>query len=110
MTADAAMIEQGLAIYHAQYCGVCHTLAAAGTSGQFGPDHDGIGTTAAARIQEPNYSGSAQSAQEYLMESLVKPDAYFVGAYAGSSHRMPPYTHLSDEDLRALVAFLFAQK
>lgn len=107
---DIALAEQGAAVYRAQYCGICHALSVAGTRGAFGPPHDGIGATAAQRVAEPSYSGAATTAAGYLYESLVKPDAYFVEGYISSSHRMPPYTHLSEEELQALVAFLLAQQ
>ena len=107
---DEALVAQGLVVYRAQYCGICHTLAAAGTFGQFGPAHDGIGSAAGARIAAPNYSGNATTAEEYLYESLVKPEVYIVDGFASSPHRMPPYTHLGEEELRALTAFLLAQQ
>lgn len=107
---DEALIEQGYTVYRAQYCGVCHTLASAGTKGTFGPPHDGMAATASERIADPHYSGEAASSADYLYESLVKPEIFIVDGYASSSHRMPPYTHLAEQDLRALVEFLLAQQ
>ena len=48
---DAALVEAGMAVYRAQYCGICHTFTAAGTTGTFGPPHDGMAETAALRLQ-----------------------------------------------------------
>jgi mono/diheme cytochrome c family protein len=107
---DEALVQRGLEVYRAQYCGICHALGAAGTTGRFGPEHDGMGTIAEERITAANYSGGATNAEEYLYESLVKPEVFIVDGYASSSHRMPPYTHLSEEDLLALTAFLLAQQ
>ena len=106
---DEALVQRGLEVYRAQYCGICHALSAAGTTGRFGPEHDGMGTIAEERIAAANYSGRATNAEEYVYESLVKPEIFTVDGYASSSHRMPPYTHLSEEDLLALTAFLLAQ-
>ncbi len=106
---DEALVQRGLEVYRAQYCGICHALSAAGTTGRFGPEHDGMGKTAEGRIAAANYSGKATNAADYLYESLVKPEVFIVDGYASSSHRMPPYTHLSEEDLLALTAFLLAQ-
>ena len=106
---DEALVQRGLEVYRAQYCGICHALSAAGTTGRFGPEHDGMGTIAEERIAAANYSGQATNAEEYVYESLVKPEIFTVDGYASSSHRMPPYTHLSEEDLLALTAFLLAQ-
>lgn len=107
---DPALIAAGLDVYHKSYCGVCHELAAAGTAGTFGPSHNGIATTAAERVVDPNYTGEAKTAKEYLYESLLKPDAYYAPGYGASMHRMPPFSHLSQADLDALVAFLMVQK
>ena len=108
--ASEALIAQGMEVYHAQYCGICHELAAAGTTGTFGPSHDGIGSTAALRIQDSRYHGNAKTPEEYIHESLVQPQIYIVEGYVGTSHSMPPYTHLSEEQIQALVAMLMSQK
>lgn len=107
--ADPALLGAGLATYRAQYCGVCHTLDAAETRGTFGPPHNGMGATAAARLLEENYSGSATTAAEYIRESIVEPQVYIAPGYATTSHRMPTYAHLDSATVDALVAFLLAQ-
>ncbi len=108
--ADEALIAAGMAVYRAQYCGICHVFEAAGTTGRFGPPHDGVATAALERLQDPRYAGIAQTAEEYLYESLVKPEIYIVEGFVGTSHRMPPYTHLPEEDLRTLVALLLSAR
>ena len=108
-TADPALMAAGLAVYRAQYCGVCHELAAAGTTGTFGPSHNGLGATAAARMAAADYTGAATTPAQYIYESIVTPELYIVPTYAMTSHRMPPYGHLPAADLAALVAFLAAQ-
>jgi nitric oxide reductase subunit C len=104
-----AELAAGLAVYRKYYCGACHTLDAAETRGTFGPNHNGLGATAAQRIQEPNYSGSATTPAEYIHESIVDPSIYIVDGFAVTSHRMPPYTMLPVEELDALVLFLVNQ-
>jgi mono/diheme cytochrome c family protein len=106
---DPATLAAGLAVYRAQYCGVCHTLSAAETRGTFGPPHDGLGATAAARLTDPTSHGKATTAAEYIHESIVDPQAFSVPGYATTSHRMPSYAHLDAATLDALVAFLLAQ-
>lgn len=106
---DPALAEVGSAVYRQQYCGVCHTLDAAGTRGTFGPTHNGLGAIAAQRILSTEYSGYATNAAEYIRESLVDPQVYIVEGYGATPHRMPPYTHLDSASLDALVAFLLAQ-
>lgn len=107
--ADPARLAAGLAAYRAQYCGVCHTLSTAETRGTFGPPHDGLGATAAARLVDPTYHGKATTAAEYIYESIVDAQAFSVPGYATTSHRMPSYAHLDAATLDAMVAFLLAQ-
>lgn len=109
VTSDSDLVAAGLVVYRAQYCGVCHKLDAAGTRGDFGPPHNDMGVTAAARIVGQDYRGNATTAHDYIIESVVDPLAYIVPGYAMSSHRMPIYAHLTDEELEALAVFLLAQ-
>lgn len=106
---DAELLALGLTTYRAQYCGVCHALDAAETRGTFGPTHNDMGATAAARLLDPGYSGNATTAAEYITESILDPLIYSVPGYGITSHRMPPYTHLPDAEVAALTAFLLAQ-
>jgi hypothetical protein len=107
--ASEEQLAAGLAAYRKYYCGVCHTLDAAGTAGAFGPIHNGIGATAALRIQDPNYTGKATTPEEYIHESIVDPAAHIAEGFALTSHRMPPYAQLPAEELDALVLFLLHQ-
>ena len=104
------MIASGLQVYQEQYCGVCHQLGTAGSGGLFGLTHDGMGTTARQRLQNPDYAGDAATAEEYLQESILRPKAFIVPGYENSSHAMPAYTALSQEQIMALVQMLLAEK
>jgi nitric oxide reductase subunit C len=106
---NPALLAVGLAVYRAQYCGICHTLDAAETRGTFGPVHNGMGTLAVEHLQDANYHGTATTAAEYIHESIVDPQAYIVPGYVITAHRMPSYAHLDAESLDALVAFLLVQ-
>ncbi len=108
-TVDAARLAAGKAVYLANYCGVCHTLAAAGTAGIFGPSHERMGRTAVQRIAAPSYTGAAATAADYIRESIVAPAAYFAPG-ANARHPMPPYAHLPRADVDALVYFLLQQQ
>jgi cytochrome c2 len=105
-----AQVERGFEIYKQQYCGLCHQLDAAGTAGQFGPSHNGIGTRAEQRIHEAQYNGAATTAAAYLHESIVSPKVYVVAGYENTQHQMPAYVHLSEIDVDALVQMLLQQK
>jgi len=107
---QAALVERGYAVYLQQYCGVCHQLDAAATTGTFGPPHNDIGHIAAERVRAADYTGKATTAAAYLRESILEPTAYTVPEYTLTAHRMPAYTHLSPDDIDALVAMLLAQE
>lgn len=109
-TDPGQQVETGLEVYRAQYCGLCHTLTAAGTTGIFGPVHDGIGTLAGQRIADPAYSGAATTAAEYIRESIVEPQRYLVPGYEAASQPMPAYDYLSEAEIMALVEALLAQE
>jgi mono/diheme cytochrome c family protein len=103
------LAEKGLQVYKQLYCGLCHQLEAAGTAGTFGPPHNGMGTIAAQRIQEPHYTGKATTAAEYLHESIVDPKAFRVPGFETTQHQMPVYNFLSEPDVEALVQMLLQQ-
>lgn len=107
---DEELYERGVQVYLNSYCGTCHQLDAAGTWGNFGPSHNGAATLAAARLQDPNYAGDATTTEEYLHESIVNPLVYFTPTYAGSAHRMPAYTNLTEDELDALVYVLLQEE
>lgn len=107
---DAELIARGIEVYRENYCGTCHTLDAADTHGIFGPPHNGVGTTAAQRIAQPDYTGSATTAEGYIRESLIDPNVYHVPGYGGGRYSMPSFSGLDKADLDALVYMLLNQK
>lgn len=100
------LLAQGLELYLSQGCGICHTLSKADSKGVFGPPHDALFVIAQARFQSPDYPGEAASAEAYIRESLLEPSAYIIPGYALTRFHMPAYTHLSQEDLDALIYLL----
>ena len=107
---DMTLIQHGIAVYHEQRCGVCHTLQIANTAGFFGPPHDRAALTASQRIMTTTYSGQADNAEAYLRESLLEPQAYIVPGFGVTQHRMPDYDFLPQADLDALVYLLLNQR
>ena len=103
------LVAGGLAVYRKQYCGICHILDTANSVGVYGPTHNGMGTTAAQRVRDPGFTGSASTAEEYILESIVDPLAYVVPGYEGTRSQMPAYTNLSDREINALVKFLLQE-
>ena len=87
-TDDDARVAAGLAVFREQYCGTCHTLDAASSAGMFGPTHNGMCSIAVERIRNASYAGSASTAEEYVLESIVNPLAYVVPGYENTRYRM----------------------
>jgi cytochrome c2 len=108
--ATEEQVKRGLEVYRQLYCGLCHKLDAAGTAGTFGPPHNGMGITAAQRIQDPQYTGQATTAADFLHESIVDPKVFIVPGYEQTQHHMPVYNYLTEADVAALVQMLLQQK
>lgn len=107
---DTELYDRGIAVYLSNYCGICHQLDAAETHGTFGPAHNRMGLVATERMLDPNYHGGASTPAEYIRESLLDPEVYFVPGFEASPHRMPAFTHLSAEDIDAMVYMLSLQQ
>lgn len=110
LQASAERMEEGLRLYRAQYCGVCHQLKTAQTSGQFGPSHDRMAYTAQSRLLDPDYRGPSATPDDYLRESILTPEIYIVDGYGLSSHHMPSFAHLTPQEIEALVYLLAHQR
>ena len=104
------LVTSGLEVYRQHYCGTCHRLDRANAGGIFGPTHREMGTTADRRIREPEYTGVATTAEQYLRESIIDPGIYVVPGYEFTRYRMPAYTNLEEADLDALVQMLLQEK
>jgi mono/diheme cytochrome c family protein len=87
----------GRAVFLTAGCTACHTVSGLST-GNLGPVLDGLASRADDRVP-------GLSAEEYIRQSLLEPDAYLV---EGFENIMPAdiAADLSEEDLDSLVAFL----
>lgn len=103
-------IAQGIRVYRANYCGSCHTLTIANTHGTFGPNHDRAGLDAAQHLELLHYAGSAGTVSEYLLESIIAPSTFYTPGYETTNHHMPAFTHLSEDDIEALIYMLHHQQ
>jgi cytochrome c551/c552 len=92
--------EAGKAVWVANSCGSCHTLAAAGASGTVGPDLD----TALA--------GDAGSTPlpEFVMESIVDPNKVIASGFTAGLMPTDFGTKISQADLANLVALIVQGK
>ncbi len=91
-------------------CSRCH-----GSVGGRAPELKEIALTAAGRIKEDSYKGSAITAAGYIYESMVDPSLYVVRGYGvkGTSDAESPMpaasnraVGLTETDMRAVIAYL----
>ncbi len=76
------------------------------------PNGQGIGTRAGLRITEADYTGKATTAEQYIFESVVSPDAFIVppaGQYAPAGQSLMPHDYagrVSAEMMADIIAYL----
>ena len=58
------------------------------------------------RLEDPNYSGTATTAKEYIRESILSPDVYVVGGYQGNVMPHDYGTKMSASALNTMVNYL----
>ena len=103
---DSDLLDRGIEVYRINYCGACHTLTVAGTRGTFGPNHDNERVHAQANIQLDSYTGDANTVSEYIRESLLTPALFYTPGFEATNHHMPPFSHLTEADINALIYLL----
>lgn len=82
-------------------CVTCHSLDEGVTL--VGPSHAGIGTAAASRV-------AGLSAEEFLEQSIVEPDAHVTENFSPGVMYQNYGTDLTDQEIADLVAFLASLK
>jgi cytochrome c oxidase subunit 2 len=88
---------EGVAVFNDNGCGACHTLAAAGSSGNLGPP-----------LEASKLASDAEKAgepvEDYIRESILAPNAKIAEGFPAA---MPDnFDDLPSEDLDQLVALL----
>lgn len=104
---DAA---QGEALATSLGCTACHIAAPTGPAWPAHNGEPGIGERAAARIAQSDYTGSAETAEQYLLEAIVAPDVYIVQNYTPGIMPQTYGTQLTDQDAADLIAYLLSFK
>jgi cytochrome c551/c552 len=82
-------------------CTTCHSLEAGVTL--VGPSLANIGNEAGSRV-------SGQSAEDYLRESVVAPNAYLVEGFGANLMPQEYGTQLSEQQINDLVAYMLSLK
>lgn len=106
---DAARGE-AVAALPALGCVGCHVSQAVGPAWAASASQPGIGDRAETRWQEAGYTGTAKSAQQYLLESIVLPNVHVVEGYA---ENLMPQTFgdtITDQQAADLIAYMLTIK
>ncbi len=87
-------------------CTACHIVSAVGPAWEAGDDQPGVGSRSESRIQQEDYTGEAETAQQYLIESIVRPNAHVVEGFESGIMPGDYGQRLTAQDLADLVAHL----
>ncbi len=87
-------------------CEACHVLADVGPAWLPSGDAPGIGERASTRFEQADYTGEATTAEQYLLESIVRPGAFVVAGYDAGV--MPPSfgDQLTKQEAADLIAYM----
>lgn len=101
-------LESGERLATSLGCDACHILADVGPAWLPAADTPGIGERAETRFEQENYTGQATDATEYLVESIVLPDAFVVQSYAEAVMPGDYPDQLTTQEVADLVAYMLS--
>lgn len=104
---DAARGEQ-LAL--AQGCSGCHISQQIGPAWPPTDSQPGIGARAEERFTQADYTGNAENAQQYLLESIVQPNVYIVEGYQANIMPQNYGELVTDQQAADLIAYMLSLK
>jgi nitric oxide reductase subunit C len=111
VSAENNPIAQGQSLFRASPpgCFACHSVAPGVNLA--GPTLAGLGGRAAKIVAAPDYKGKAKTAQDYIRESIVEPNAHLTpGAmYSANGQSFMPNNYgkdLTADQIDRLVAYL----
>jgi mono/diheme cytochrome c family protein len=87
-------------------CAACHVLSSAGPAWAASGGTPGIGARAETRIGEAGYAGAATTAEQYLLESIVDPNAHVVEGFATGIMPTNFGTRMTVQDAADLIAYM----
>ncbi len=92
-------------------CTACHVIPGVAGAGTIGPDLSAIGQVVKERLEKGEYTGTARTVEEYLLEAIQTPDAFIAPQCpTGPCGKgvMPPTLAqlLASDELTAVVKYL----
>lgn len=100
---DAARGEQ---VAVAQGCTGCHVSQPVGPAWMPSASQPGIGERAEARFQQEDYTGNANSAEQYLLESIVRTNIFIVDGYQENIMPQNYGDLITDQQAADLIAYM----
>jgi mono/diheme cytochrome c family protein len=92
-------------------CVACHITGPTGPGWRASADNatpkgEGIGTRAQHRFTDAGYTGAAKSADTYLLESIIAPNAFVVTGFTSGLMPQNFGTQMPPQDLADIIAYL----
>ena len=87
-------------------CAACHVLSAAGPAWLRAAGVPGVGARAETRIGEAGYTGGAVTAEQYLLESIVDPNAHLVDGFAAGIMPANFGDRMTAQDAADVIAYM----
>lgn len=101
---DGQALFQETLINQSPGCVTCHSLEPGVTL--VGPSMAGVASRAETIVNSPDYTGDAQTADGYLREAIVEPDAYVPEGFVAGTMYQNYASSLSNEQIDALVDYM----
>ena len=89
-------------------CITCHSLEPEVV--KVGPSHAAVADRAARLVDSPDYEGQAETAEEYLRESILDPNAHIVPGFTPGVMYQRYAEVLTEQQVDDLVAYLMTLK
>jgi cytochrome c2 len=89
-------------------CATCHSVEP--DKKLVGPSLAGIATDAANTVKEPDYKGQAKTAQDWLRESIINPNADVAEGFQPNLMPQNLKDELSSQEINSLIAYLMTLK
>ena len=105
---EALYEQSNIGPNNAPGCITCHSLEPGEVI--VGPSHAGLATRAGETVRDPGYTGEAETAEGYLRESIVSPNAYVEEGFAPNVMYQKFSEDLTDREIADLVAFMMTLK
>ena len=92
------------ALFAEKGCVACHSIGD-GPEVAIGPSIVELATRSSRIIEEASYTGNAETAEEYIRESILNPNIYIVGDYVPVMPKTYP-SSLTEQEVAELVDYL----